>query len=185
MSDFDVGAFVAKLERLGIKLTAVPLADGKMRISRWRMLHAIDAKEIESVWASQIGENRARIDMLAAHLAGAPAKGTMSSTASTASSAAAVRPAVPAAAGDAKTRDRPNPTTSSAAPVRPLARTGETEAKSKDRLEATGGAMLPVRPSTRTGETDAKSKDRLAGRPTSVGSSPSPVRSPAVARRNG
>jgi hypothetical protein len=68
MPDFDVEAFVAKLESLGVKLTAVPLADGRMRINRWRMPHAVDAVQIESLWASQIGENQGRIDRLAAHL---------------------------------------------------------------------------------------------------------------------
>ena len=73
MPEFDVEAFVANLERMGVKLTAVPLADGKTRINRWRMLHAAHAKQIDNLWASQIGENQARIDLLAAHLAGAPA----------------------------------------------------------------------------------------------------------------
>ena len=54
---------------VGVKLTAVPLADGKMRINRWRMLHAVEARQVESLWASQIGDNQARIDSLAAHLA--------------------------------------------------------------------------------------------------------------------
>jgi hypothetical protein len=74
MPDFDVEAFVAKLESLGVKLTAVPLADGRMRINRWRMPHAVDASQIESLWASQIGQNQGRIDVLAAHLAPASAK---------------------------------------------------------------------------------------------------------------
>ena len=66
MPEFDVEAFVANLERMGVKLTAVPLADGKTRINRWRMLHAVDhAKQIDTLWASQIGENQARIDLLA------------------------------------------------------------------------------------------------------------------------
>jgi hypothetical protein len=69
MTDFDVEEFVAKLEHMGVKLTTVPLADGKMRINRWRMLHAVEARQIESLWASQIGDNQARIDRLAAHLA--------------------------------------------------------------------------------------------------------------------
>src|ERR1700730_703891 len=74
MPEFDVEAFVANLERMGVKLTAVPLADGKMRINRWRMMHAVDhAKQIDTLWASQIGENQARIDLLAAHLAPPPA----------------------------------------------------------------------------------------------------------------
>jgi hypothetical protein len=70
MSEFDVDAFVAKLEHMGgVKLTAAPLADGKMRINRWRMLHAVEARQVESLWASQIGDDQARIDRLAAHLA--------------------------------------------------------------------------------------------------------------------
>ena len=73
MLEFDAEAFVARLERMGLKLTCVPLADGKVRINRWRMLHAVDhAKQIDTLWASQIGENQARIDLLAAHLARAP-----------------------------------------------------------------------------------------------------------------
>jgi hypothetical protein len=77
MPEFDVEAFVANLERMGVKLTAVPLADGKTRINRWRMLHAVDhAKQIDNLWTSQIGENQARIDLLAAHLADPPARVT-------------------------------------------------------------------------------------------------------------
>jgi hypothetical protein len=72
MSDFDVEAFVAKLEHMGVKLTAVPLADGKMRINRWRMMHAVEAHQIEILWASHIGDDQARIDRLAAHLARPP-----------------------------------------------------------------------------------------------------------------
>ena len=43
MPEFDVEAFVAGLERMGVKLTCVPLADGKVRINRWRMLNAGDS----------------------------------------------------------------------------------------------------------------------------------------------
>jgi len=69
MVEFDVAAFVAKLERMGVKLTAIPLADGKLRINRWRMLHAVEhTQQIQDLWASQIGDNQARIDVLAAHL---------------------------------------------------------------------------------------------------------------------
>ena len=42
MGEFDVEAFVARLDRMGMKLTAVPLADGKLRISRWRMAGAVE-----------------------------------------------------------------------------------------------------------------------------------------------
>src|SRR6266849_5433491 len=70
MPEFDVEAFVAKLERMGIKLTSVPLADGKVRINRWRMLNAGEhTQQIQDLWASQIGDDQARIDVLAAHLA--------------------------------------------------------------------------------------------------------------------
>jgi len=35
--EFDVEAFIAKLAGMGMKLTAVPLADGTLKIYRWRM----------------------------------------------------------------------------------------------------------------------------------------------------
>ena len=73
MPEFNVDAFVAKLERLGVKLTAIPLADGKLRINRWRMLHAAEhTKQIQDLWASEIGDNQARIDLLASHLNSRP-----------------------------------------------------------------------------------------------------------------
>jgi hypothetical protein len=69
MAGFDVAAFVANLEHLGVKLTAVPLADGKLRISRWRTVHAVEhADQIHDLWESQVGENQGRIDILAAFL---------------------------------------------------------------------------------------------------------------------
>jgi len=69
MAEFDVAAFVAKLERMGVRLTAVPLADGKLRINRWRMLHAAEnTSQIHELWSSELGENQGRIDMLAAFL---------------------------------------------------------------------------------------------------------------------
>lgn len=69
MPDFDVELFVAKMDRMGLKLTAVPLADGKYRVNRWRMLNAVEhTKQIQDLWTSQIGDNQARIDRLAAHL---------------------------------------------------------------------------------------------------------------------
>jgi hypothetical protein len=69
MPEFDAVAFVDKLERMGVKLTAIPLADGKLRINRWRMMHAAqNSQQIQDIWTSQIGENQARIDLLAAHL---------------------------------------------------------------------------------------------------------------------
>src|SRR6266849_2895677 len=70
MPDFDVEAFITKLDRMGMKLTAVPLADGKLRVNRWCMLNATEhAQQIEDLWTTQIGNYRERIDVLAAHLA--------------------------------------------------------------------------------------------------------------------
>ena len=72
MPNFDVEAFVTKLDRMGMKLTAVPLADGKLRINRWRMLEACEhSQQIQDLWTTQIGEDQERIDVLAAHLADA------------------------------------------------------------------------------------------------------------------
>ncbi len=69
MPDFDVEAFVAELDRMGVKLTTIPLADGTVRVNRWRMLNATEhAQKIEALWTTQIGDNQARIDALAAHL---------------------------------------------------------------------------------------------------------------------
>jgi hypothetical protein len=69
VSELEVEAFVAELDRLGIRLTALQLADGKFKVYRWRMRGAHEhAQEIESLWNSQIGENQSRIDLLAAHI---------------------------------------------------------------------------------------------------------------------
>jgi hypothetical protein len=70
MADFDIEAFITKLDRMGMKLTAVPLADGKLRVNRWCMLNAAEhAEQIQDLWTTQIGNDRERIDVLAAHLA--------------------------------------------------------------------------------------------------------------------
>jgi hypothetical protein len=70
MPDFDVEAFVTKLDRMGMKLTAVPLADGKLRVSRWYTLSAAEhTRQIQDFWTIQIGNDQERIDILAAHLA--------------------------------------------------------------------------------------------------------------------
>jgi hypothetical protein len=70
MSDFDAEEFIAQLERLGMMLTATPLADGTFRLSRWKMPHASDhTQQIEDLWTSQIGDDHARIEVLVAHLA--------------------------------------------------------------------------------------------------------------------
>ena len=69
MTEFEIGRLVTKLDRMGLKLTAITLADGKMRLYRWRMPNAIKhAQQIQDLWASQIGENQERIDLLAAHV---------------------------------------------------------------------------------------------------------------------
>jgi hypothetical protein len=69
MAEFDVAAFVTRMEQLGLRLSVVPLADGKIRINRWHMLEAVEhARQIKDLWASQIGENQARINLLASHL---------------------------------------------------------------------------------------------------------------------
>jgi hypothetical protein len=70
MLDFDVEAFIAKLDGMGMKLTVVPLADGRFRVSRWCMMKANEhAQQIQDLWTRQIGDDQERIDVLAAHLA--------------------------------------------------------------------------------------------------------------------
>jgi hypothetical protein len=77
MADFDVEAFITKLDEMGMKLTAIPLADGRFRVSRWRMLNADEhAQQIEDLWRGQLGDNQGRIDVLAAHLAKMAAQDT-------------------------------------------------------------------------------------------------------------
>lgn len=69
MAEFDIEAFISKLADLGMKLTAAPMADGTLKIYRWRMTGAFEnAKQIEALWSSQIGNDPARADLLAAHL---------------------------------------------------------------------------------------------------------------------
>jgi hypothetical protein len=69
MPEFEVEKFVAEMDRMGLKLTAVPLANGKYLVNRWRMSGAFEhTKQIEELWTSQIGNNQSRIDQLAAHL---------------------------------------------------------------------------------------------------------------------
>jgi hypothetical protein len=71
MADFDVEAFVTRLDGMGMKLTAIPLADGRFRVSRWCMMRANEhAEQIHELWMRQIGDDQGRIDVLAAHLAG-------------------------------------------------------------------------------------------------------------------
>jgi len=73
--EFDVEAFVTQLDGMGLKLTAVPLADGKYRVNRWRTMDAVQHRQkIQDLWTSQIGNSQSRLDTLAAHLAQAAAK---------------------------------------------------------------------------------------------------------------
>src|ERR1700687_5016866 len=101
MSEFNVEAFVARLERMGLKLTAVPMADGRLRINRWRMMQAAEnTQQIQDLWTSQIGDNQARIDMLGAHLAalvppGVTANCTLINHAAAAPTPAASAPTAP------------------------------------------------------------------------------------------
>ena len=70
MSEFDVDAFIAELERLGLKLSATRLLDGTYRVNRWRMPDAIsNAQQIEDLWAKHIGDDKARMSLLGTHLA--------------------------------------------------------------------------------------------------------------------
>lgn len=70
MPDFDVEAFITKLDGMGMKLTAIPLADGRFRVSRWCTLNAAQhARRIDELWTGQVGDDQARIDVLAVHLA--------------------------------------------------------------------------------------------------------------------
>jgi len=69
MSEFNVEEFVATIERLGLILAAVPLADGRVRLNRWRMPNAaIHAQEIENLWTSQVGDRSDRIEQITAHI---------------------------------------------------------------------------------------------------------------------
>ena len=62
MTEFDPQGFIAELERMGMKLTALQLADGKFKVYRWRMQGARqNALQIETR-EDRIGENQARIE---------------------------------------------------------------------------------------------------------------------------
>jgi hypothetical protein len=70
-----VEAFVAELERLGMRLTALRLADGTLKVYRWRMRGAKEnSQELEKLWSSTIGEDRARNDLLAEYILATEAK---------------------------------------------------------------------------------------------------------------
>jgi hypothetical protein len=68
-SEFDVDGFITQLERLGLKLTATPLADGSYRVNRWRMPEASKhTDEIEHLWTTHIADNKSRLTLLASRL---------------------------------------------------------------------------------------------------------------------
>jgi hypothetical protein len=71
MSDFDAGTFTSELERAGLKMNTIRLADGKYRVNRWRMIGA-DTKRIDELWAATIGDNKNLHDLLVAHLSRHP-----------------------------------------------------------------------------------------------------------------
>ena len=67
--EFDAAAFMAELDRMGMKLTALQLADGTFKVYRWRMRGAREhVKEIEDLWDAQVGGDQTRIDVLAKHI---------------------------------------------------------------------------------------------------------------------
>jgi RNA-binding protein YlmH len=69
MNAFDVESFVAEMDRMGVRLSAVPLADGTVRVNRWRTMSAVEhGYRIDHLWGSQVAHDRARMDTLAAHL---------------------------------------------------------------------------------------------------------------------
>jgi hypothetical protein len=69
MSAFDIDAFITELERLGVKLTTIRLADGTHRVNRWRMSEAsAHGEQIERLWAAHINDNQTRMRLLAGRL---------------------------------------------------------------------------------------------------------------------
>jgi hypothetical protein len=67
--EFDAAAFIAELDRMGMKLSALQLADGTFKVYRWRMRGARErVKEIEALWDAQVGGDQARIDVLAKYI---------------------------------------------------------------------------------------------------------------------
>jgi hypothetical protein len=69
MNAFDAESFVAEMDRMGVKLTAVPLADGTVRVNRWRTMNAVEhGHKIDHLWGLRIGHDQTRMETLAAHL---------------------------------------------------------------------------------------------------------------------
>jgi hypothetical protein len=67
VSELEVEVFIAELERMGMKLTALQLADGKLKIYRWRMRgareHARNRHEAHPACAAIRRERRALRDV--------------------------------------------------------------------------------------------------------------------------
>jgi len=100
MQEFDVAAFVAKLDHMGLKLSTIPLADGKLRVNRWRTLKAAEhTQQIQDLWATHIGSNQERMDLLAAHLADAQRAAIQFDSKAIANRITAMRPPVAGATG--------------------------------------------------------------------------------------
>jgi hypothetical protein len=46
MQQLSIEAFTSDVERLGLRLSATRLADGKIRLNRWRMPDAVSANPL-------------------------------------------------------------------------------------------------------------------------------------------
>jgi len=66
MSESDAVVFTQEIERMGVKLTAIRLADGQYCINRWPMINAISPQHVDGIWAANIGDDQGLIDLSAA-----------------------------------------------------------------------------------------------------------------------
>jgi hypothetical protein len=183
MPEFDAEAFVARLERMGVKLTCVPLADGKVRINRWRMLNAGEhTQQIEDLWASQIGEDQARIDVLAAHLSRVAPPVTASRIGRAGTGAQAVSapqvPVAPPAAAGSQTTPLPAPPQFAPAPRQPAMEQAAPGAKAAAPLQP---ATIPQRVPERTfSAAKLPGIQKLPGVPAVPGAAPSTQKVPGL-----
>ena len=61
----ELEKLVEAFESLGMKLTVTPLADGSLRLNRWRMINYWShAREAEAFWTERLGEDRERLAAL-------------------------------------------------------------------------------------------------------------------------
>jgi hypothetical protein len=85
MPQLSIEALVTDIEGLGLRLSATRLADGKTRLNRWRTPDGVvNAKRIDDLWATHIGDSVERIDELTKYLlrrTGPPAPGNAMSNA--------------------------------------------------------------------------------------------------------